>query len=181
MSTDSTNKKRGIPRLYTGSWDDILQSNETRSAKAEKISVKAESKRVVKKNVGEFVIWNHQKQRSNEHMKAYMNSFEFNYTVLDIVDYVERRLTPVQQGEGIVVYTEKDPANNSDPWINFKDYCKEKNLNWRVIRKMIEYYADRPFESEVELVNDNAFRSVKEKNAIQSKSLLSSWFDELDI
>ena len=114
-------------------------------------------------------------------MKAYMNSFEFNYTVLDIVDYVERRLTPVQQGEGIVVYTEKDPANNSDPWINFKDYCKEKNLNWRVIRKMIEYYADRPFESEVELVNDNAFRSVKEKNAIQSKSLLSSWFDELDI
>lgn len=181
MSTDSSNQKRGIPRIYTGSWDDTLESNETPNAEANKISVKVKNKGLVKKNIGESVIWNHQKQKGNQHMKAYMNSFEFNYRVLDLVDYVESKLTPVQQEKGIVVYEEKDPDNSDDPWANFKDYCKEKNLNWKVIKKMIEYYVDTSFKSEVELVHNNAFKSVKEKNAIQSKSLASSSFEDLDI
>jgi len=83
--------------------------------------------------------------------RAYMNSYEWNYRVLDIVDYLETR------------FAEIESSNNpgSDPWKNFKDYCSQHDFNWRVIRKMIEFSINTPFESEMELANHESFKSLE--------------------
>jgi hypothetical protein len=83
--------------------------------------------------------------------RAYMNSYEWNYLVLDIVDYLEQRLAQIKAGANPDV----------DLWKNFKDYCSEHNLNWRVIRKMIEFSINTPFESERELANHESFKALE--------------------
>jgi len=103
----------------------------------------------------------HKKMKDNEkntnsnkkNSRAYMNSYEWNYMVLEIVDYLEGRFAE-DMGYG------DDPDHVSDPWKNLKSYCLQKNLNWRVIRKMIEFSINAPFESEMELANHESFRRL---------------------
>jgi len=82
--------------------------------------------------------------------RTYMNSYEWNYMVLDIVDYLETRFAEIESGD----------SPDTDPWKNFQDYCSQQNLNWRVIRKMIEFSINTPFESERELANYESFKAL---------------------
>lgn len=88
---------------------------------------------------------------NKKRQRAYMNSYEWNYLVLEIVDYLENRLVQIESGD----------SPDTDSWKNFKDYCSEHNLNWRVIRKMIEFSINTPFESERELANHELFKALK--------------------
>ena len=83
--------------------------------------------------------------------KSYMNSYDWNYMVLEIVDYLEETLNQVES------------LNNPDTdlWKNFKNYCTQNNLNWRVIKKMIEFSINTPFESERELANHESFKALE--------------------
>jgi len=83
--------------------------------------------------------------------RTYMYSYEWNYMVLDIVDYLENRPTQIES------------SNNpdTDSWNNFKDYCSQHDKNWRVIRKMIEFSINTPFESERELASHESFKSLE--------------------
>ena len=79
-----------------------------------------------------------------------MNSYEWNYMVLELVDYIEEKLS--FQGE------------NDDDWKYFKEYCSLKYLNWRVIKKMIEYFVVQVFTSEAELTSYEGFKSLEIAN-----------------
>ncbi len=79
-----------------------------------------------------------------------MNSYEWNYMVLELVDYIEEKLS--FQGE------------NDDDWKYFKEYCSLKYLNWRVIKKMIEYSVVQVFTSEAELTSYEGFKSLEIAN-----------------
>ena len=79
-----------------------------------------------------------------------MNSYEWNYMVLELVDYIEENSS---QGEA---------ANDS--WKYFKMFCSLKGLNWRVTRKMIEYTIGQPFNSETDLAENEAFRRLESGN-----------------
>ena len=83
--------------------------------------------------------------------RAYMSSYDWNYRVLEIVDYLENRLTQIEFGD----------SPDNDPWKNFQNYCSQHDLNWRVIRKMIEFSINTPFESERELASHESFRALK--------------------
>lgn len=83
--------------------------------------------------------------------RVYMNSYEWNYMVLEIVDYLEMRFAEIESGNG----------SDTDPWKNFKDYCSKHDLNWRVIRKMIEFSINTPFESERELASHESFKALE--------------------
>lgn len=105
--------------------------------------------------------------------RSYMGSYEWNYRVLDIVDYIESNEKYVE-----------------DKWLRLKNYCSNNNLNWKVIRKMIEYTVNHYFESEEELMNFEYFKrltkesnvepeiiSVEKKN--KPKLLLENEFDSV--
>lgn len=83
--------------------------------------------------------------------RTYMNSYEWNYMVLDIVDYLENKLTQIESSDN----------PDTDLWTNFKDYCSHHNLNWRVTKKMIEFSINIPFESERELANHELFKPLE--------------------
>ena len=93
---------------------------------------------------------NEKKRKTNPNNKAYMNSYEWNYMVLELVDYIEEKLS--FQGE------------NDDDWKYFKEYCSLKYLNWRVIKKMIEYSVVQVFTSEAELTSYEGFKSLEIAN-----------------
>jgi len=65
--------------------------------------------------------------------------------------YLETRFAEIESGD----------SPDNDPWNNFKDYCSQHDLNWRVIRKMIEFSINTPFESERELANHESFKSLE--------------------
>jgi hypothetical protein len=96
--------------------------------------------------------------------RAYMSSYEWNYLVLDIVDYLEQRLAKIESGDN----------PDTDLWKNFKDYCSEHNLNWRVTIKMIEFSINTPFESERELANHESFKALKK---IEVEPVIASEID----
>jgi hypothetical protein len=83
--------------------------------------------------------------------RAYMNSYEWNYMVLDIVDYLETRFAEIESCDN----------PDTDPWKNFQDYCSQHDLNWKVIRKMIEFSINTPFESEREMASHESFRALE--------------------
>lgn len=93
---------------------------------------------------------NEKKRKTNPYSRAYMNSYEWNYMVLELVDYIEEKLS--SQGE------------NDDNWKYFKEYCSLKYLNWRVIKKMIEYTVVQVFTSEAELTSYEGFKSLEIAN-----------------
>ena len=90
---------------------------------------------------------NEKKRKTNPYSRAYMNSYEWNYMVLELVDYIEEKLS--SQGE------------NDDNWKYFKEYCSLKYLNWRVIKKMIEYTVVQVFTSEADLTSYEGFKSLE--------------------
>jgi hypothetical protein len=90
---------------------------------------------------------NEKKRKTNPYSRAYMNSYEWNYMVLELVDYIEEKLS--SQGE------------NDDNWKYFKEYCSLKYLNWRVIKKMIEYSVVQVFTSEADLTSYEGFKSLE--------------------
>lgn len=90
------------------------------------------------------------KRKTNPNNKAYMNSYDWNYMVLDLVDYIEERLS--------------SKINGDDEWKYFKDYCSLKYLNWRVIKKMIEYSVVQVFNSEADLIKCETFKPLDLKN-----------------
>jgi hypothetical protein len=83
--------------------------------------------------------------------RTYMYSYEWNYMVLEIVDYLETRFAEIESSD----------SPNIDPWKIFKDYCSQNDLNWRVIRKMIEFFINTPFESERELASHESFKALE--------------------
>ena len=100
---------------------------------------------------------NEKKRKTNPNNKAYMNSYEWNYMVLELVDYIEEKLS--LQGE------------NDDDWKYFKEYCSLKYLNWRVIKKMIEYSVVQVFTSEAELTSYEGFKPLELKTEITLETL----------
>ena len=90
---------------------------------------------------------NEKKRKTNPYSRAYMNSYEWNYMVLELVDYIEEKLS-----------SETDRGDN---WKYFKEYCSLKYLNWRVIKKMIEYTVVQVFTSESELTSYEGFKSLE--------------------
>ncbi len=89
--------------------------------------------------------------------RAYMNSYEWNYMVLELVDYIEENLSSK---------TESD-----DNWKYFKAFCSLKCLNWRVIKKMIEYSVVQSFQSEADIIQHEAFKSLELKTEITGEKL----------
>lgn len=86
----------------------------------------------------------------NKNNKSYMSSYEWNYRVLDIIDYLEN-----------------SSIENIDKWYNFKNYCVDNKLNWRVMKKMIEYSVNHYFESEEELMNFEYFKPLSEETNLE--------------
>jgi len=79
--------------------------------------------------------------------RAYMSSYDWTYTVLDIVDFIEINLSSKKEGD--------------DGWKLFQDYCVKNNLNWRVIRKMIGFTVAEKFNSEEELIQCEDFKPLE--------------------
>ena len=100
---------------------------------------------------------NEKKRKTNPYSRAYMNSYEWNYMVLELVDYIEEKLS--SQGE------------NDDNWKYFKEYCSLKYLNWRVIKKMIEYTVVQVFTSEADLTSYEGFKPLELKTEITVETL----------
>lgn len=100
---------------------------------------------------------NEKKRKTNPYSRAYMNSYEWNYMVLELVDYIEEKLS--SQGE------------NDDNWKYFKEYCSLKYLNWRVIKKMIEYTVVQVFTSEADLTSYEGFKPLELKTEITLETL----------
>ena len=100
---------------------------------------------------------NEKKRKTNPYSRAYMNSYEWNYMVLELVDYIEEKLS--SQGE------------NDDNWKYFKEYCSLKYLNWKVIKKMIEYTVVQVFTSESELTSYEGFKPIELKTEITLETL----------
>lgn len=100
---------------------------------------------------------NGKKRKTNPNNKAYMNSYEWNYMVLELVDYIEENLSSKTEGD--------------DNWKYFKEYCLLKYLNWRVIKKMIEYSVVQVFTSEADLTNYEGFKSLELKTELTLETL----------
>lgn len=90
---------------------------------------------------------NGNKRKINPNNKAYMNSYDWNYMVLEIVDHIEERLS--------------SETDRDDNWKYFKEYCSLKYLNWRVIKKMIEFSVVQVFTSEADLISYEGFKSLE--------------------
>lgn len=100
---------------------------------------------------------NEKKRKTNPYSRAYMNSYEWNYMVLELVDYVEEKLS--------------SETDRDDNWKYFKEYCSLKYLNWRVIKKMIEYTVVQVFTSESELTSYEGFKPIELKTEITLETL----------
>ena len=100
---------------------------------------------------------NEKKRKTNPNNKAYMNSYEWNYMVLELVDYIEEHLS--------------SETDRDDNWKYFKEYCLLKYLNWRVIKKMIEYSVVQVFASEADLTSYEGFKSLELKTEITVETL----------
>jgi hypothetical protein len=79
--------------------------------------------------------------------RAYMSSYDWTYTVLELVDYIESNLSLKKEGD--------------DDWKLFQDYCTKNNLNWHVIKKMIGFTVVEKFNSEKELINCEDFKPLE--------------------
>ncbi len=101
-----------------------------------------EEKKMIKDN-------NKKTSKVNPTNKAYMNSYDWNYLVLEAVDYVEQNFS--------------SPAESSDSWKHFKGFCSLRGLNWRVIKKMVEYSIAQSLNSEADLIGHEAFRPFELK------------------
>jgi len=99
------------------------------------------------------------KEEENKYYRAYMDSFEWNYFVLELIDFLEEKLFDDRVVE---------PAD-IDPLLNFKTFCESRQRNWKVIRKMIEYFVNTSFESEMELVKHEVFKPVKRRGSLSNK------------
>jgi len=86
------------------------------------------------------------KKPMKPYSRAYMSSYEWTYRVLDIVDYIEN---------GLPSKREKD-----NRWSLLQEYCAQYDLNWMVIKKMIEYTVAECFDSEVELIKCEDFKPL---------------------
>lgn len=79
--------------------------------------------------------------------RAYMSSYDWTYTVLELVDFIESNLSLKKEGD--------------DDWKLFQDYCTKNNLNWRVIKKMIGFTIVEKFNSEEELIKYEDFKPLE--------------------
>ncbi len=87
------------------------------------------------------------KKPMKPYSRAYMSSYEWTYRVLDIVDYVEYGLPSKKE--------------NDSRWKLLKEYCAQYDLNWMVIKKMIEYTVAEDFDSEAELIECEDFKPLR--------------------
>jgi hypothetical protein len=85
--------------------------------------------------------------------KDYMSSFQWNYLVLELVDFIEIKL------KDATATTEQRGKNHK--WRYFMEFCAERGLNRRVIKKMIEFSVSQAFDCEADLANHEKFRSLK--------------------
>lgn len=89
--------------------------------------------------------------------RAYMSSYEWTYRVLDIVDYIEYGLPSKKE--------------NDSKWKLLKEYCAQYDLNWIVIKKMIEYTVAEKFDNEAELLKCEDFKPLElRKDIIDEKN-----------
>jgi hypothetical protein len=112
-------------------------------------------------------MWNAQKKTEKKqsektkkvrnYYRAYMSSYEWNFMVLEIVDYLEETLF---DENGNVI-----ESISSDPWFNFKTYCQSQHLNWKVLKKMIGHSVTTHFKSEMDLARHEAFKAIEENYA----------------
>ncbi|MCK9390690.1 MAG: hypothetical protein M0Q01_03880 [Syntrophales bacterium] len=93
------------------------------------------------------------KKRFYRNEKDYMNSYHWNYMVLELADFIENKL------KAATTTTAQDGTNNK--WGYFMEFCSDRGLNRRVFRKMIEYSVGQAFDSEADLINHEQFRSLK--------------------
>ena len=104
---------------------------------------------------------NERKKSFNQCNKAYMSSYDWNYMVLDLVDYIESNLSSAAISRG----------GSVDEWKYSKEFCLEKGLNWRAIKKMIEFTVCQVFDCEADLANYEEFKALtKEECEIASKT-----------
>jgi len=87
------------------------------------------------------------KKPMKPYSRAYMSSYEWTYRVLDIVDYVEYGLPSKKE--------------NDSRWKLLKEYCAQYDLNWMVIKKMIEYTVAEDFDSEADLIECEDFKPLR--------------------
>lgn len=87
------------------------------------------------------------KKPMKPYSRAYMSSYDWTYTVLELVDFIESNLSLKKEGD--------------DDWKLFQDYCTKNNLNWRVIKKMICFTVVEKFNSEEELIKYEDFQPLE--------------------
>jgi hypothetical protein len=126
---------------------------------------------MVNNNIEEKDMLKHNEKKRNikPNNKAYMSSYDWNYLVLEIVDYIENNLSGQQDGE--------------DSWKNFQSFCSLKYLNWRVIKKMIEYSLNQAFINEWDLIGHEAFKplEIETPSTNNEEALDNSLWDESSI
>jgi len=81
-----------------------------------------------------------------------------NGFLLELQNYLKTKLEPCQNEKGVVHYWTCGMDHfylppNHDPLKHFKKYCAKMKLNWEVMIKRIEQYADLPICCECFLVN----------------------------
>jgi len=114
---------------------------------------------------------NKKTSKVNPTNRAYMGSYDWNYLVLEAVDYIEQNFS--------------SPTDSSDSWKHFEIFCSLRGLNWRVIKKMIEYTIAQPLNSEADLIRHEAVRPLELKtdnidetmNVLTKKEPLEISFD----
>lgn len=87
-----------------------------------------------------------------------MSGYEWNYTVLELVDYIEENLS--------------SKTDSDDNWKHFKMFCSLRGLNWRVLKKMIEYSVVQPFNSEADIIQHEAFKSLELKTETTGETIV---------
>lgn len=87
------------------------------------------------------------KKPMKPYSRAYMSSYDWTYTVLELVDFIESNLSLKKE--------------NDDDWKLLQDYCTKNNLNWRVIKKMIGFTVLEKFNSEEELIKCEDFQPLE--------------------
>jgi hypothetical protein len=97
---------------------------------------------------------NERKKSFNQCNKAYMSSYDWNYMVLDLVDYIESNLSSAAISRG----------GSVDEWKYSKEFCLEKGLNWRAIKKMIECTVCQVFDCEADLANYEEFKALTKED-----------------
>jgi len=107
------------------------------------------------------------KEKTQKTMKpnsrAYMSSYEWNYMTLELVDYIENNLSSKKEGD--------------DSWKLFKEYCEEKKLNWRVIKKMLEFTVVKVFFTEENILKCEEFLPLESRLNIISDDKMETECD----